>query len=68
MYTTGDRIRDLREGKKMTQADLGRALGTTRGAVGNWERCANPAFDAIEITLGPDAEMIGRVAGRISRL
>jgi len=35
--TQGERIKYVRKLNAMTQEEFGRALGTTRGAVGNWE-------------------------------
>ena len=36
-YSMADRIRTLREGLGMTQAELARALGITRSGVNGWE-------------------------------
>lgn len=38
MNAMGNRIRELRIGKRMSQAELGDMLGVTRGAVYNWEK------------------------------
>ena len=37
LFTIAQKIKDLREQAKMTQADLGKKLGLTRAAVNAWE-------------------------------
>jgi DNA-binding XRE family transcriptional regulator len=37
MQTMGQRIRTLREAQRMTQTDLAKAVGVSRGAVAQWE-------------------------------
>ena len=37
METMGDRIRRLREGQNLTQLELAKECGVTKGAVSQWE-------------------------------
>lgn len=37
METMGDRIRTLREARKLSQEALGKLVGVTKGAVSQWE-------------------------------
>lgn len=41
MGTMGQRIRDSRQAAKLTQTQLGRLLGVTKGAVSTWETGRN---------------------------
>jgi DNA-binding XRE family transcriptional regulator len=38
--TIGDRIAELRKAKGMKQSTLGKLVGKSAGAIGNWERCS----------------------------
>lgn len=43
-----ERIRDLRKGKNMSQAELAKEIGVSSGNVGDWERGrAKPGADAL---------------------
>lgn len=37
----GERLRNLRQSKSMSQAELGEILNTTQQSIGNWERGRN---------------------------
>jgi transcriptional regulator with XRE-family HTH domain len=43
--TRGQRIKRLREAKKLTQPELGKKLGVTKAAVSKWEAAASPNID-----------------------
>lgn len=44
----GDKIKELRKQKRMTQADLGRAIGVCYQSISDWEhKKYNPSYDNI---------------------
>lgn len=46
--TLGERIKELRKSSKMTQVDLAKKLGITKGTVSTWETGnRTPGFDAL---------------------
>lgn len=49
MESIGTRIRRARMQMKMTQAELAKALGVGRGAVGNWEGAGNVTPSAVHL-------------------
>lgn len=55
----GQQIRQLRENKKMTQAELGEKLGVTKNAVYSWEtgKCKLTLKKAKEISRALDCEV-----------
>ena len=48
----GEKIRELRQSKNMTQSELGRALGVTSQSVSKWE----------QNTTSPDLLLLPRIA------
>lgn len=63
METMGDRIRSLREGRRLTQEGLGVAVGVTKSAVSQWEAGATQniklkTFLALLEVLGTDHQYL----------
>ena len=64
----GDKIKELRKQKGMTQADLGRAIGVCYQSISGWEhKRYNPSYDNIselERVLGESLRGYGLVLPR----
>ena len=52
----GDRIREIRLAKKMSQVELAKSLGVTKQSVSNWEN----------ENIQPSVEMLSRLADALS--
>jgi transcriptional regulator with XRE-family HTH domain len=69
METMGDRIRTLREARRLTQEQLGKAVGVSKSAVSQWEDGSTKniklvTFLALLEALGTDYEYLVYGAGR----
>jgi transcriptional regulator with XRE-family HTH domain len=69
METMGDRIRTLREARRLTQEQLGKLVGVSKSAVSQWEDGSTKniklvAFLALLEALGTDYEWLVYGAGR----
>lgn len=69
MKSLGDRIREAREAAGMTQEELGKALGTSRNHVNDWENDRygpSPAYASMLARMwgGEAADWKGRGRGR----
>lgn len=63
METMGDRIRQLRKARNMTQEEFAKAVGVTKSAVSQWEDGSTKnlkldTFLRVLDTLGTDAEFL----------
>jgi transcriptional regulator with XRE-family HTH domain len=63
METMGDRIRQLRSARNMTQDQLAKAVGVTKSAVSQWEDGSSknlklPTFLLVLEVLGTDANFL----------
>lgn len=81
METMGDRIRTLRESRKLSQEDLGKIIGITGAAVSQWESgatkgikpenflrfCAYFSVDPYWVAFGAEGDPQGVAFGRTKK-
>jgi transcriptional regulator with XRE-family HTH domain len=79
--TMGDRIRTLRESRKLTQEDMGKIVGVSGASISQWESgattgirpenflrfCAYFVVDPFWVVFGPDGDPQSSASGRFRR-